>query len=166
MNDYSYVETSVKRKETIKTNAIRILMILGLIFAFFLSLTSIPGFVIGLVGIFAIVYFLPLIKVEHEYVYVDGQLDFDKIMGDNKRKRKLRIELEQVEIIAPLGSQALDQYKQQGFKTKDFSSKDPEVNPYVIIYRKGDEAYRILFEPNDKMKEAIKAKAYRKIIDE
>ena len=163
MNDYSYVEASVKRRETVGSKILKVFMIVVVIFAVFLSLYNIPTFIISLAIIFAVIYFFPRLNVEYEYVFVDGQLDFDKIFGGAKRKTDLRIELDQVEIIAPLDSHVLDQYKEQNFKTKNYSSRDPNTKPYVIIYRKGDSAYKILFEPSEELKKAIKLKAPRKI---
>lgn len=163
MNRYSYVETSVKRKETAASYAIRVVMVLAAIFAFFFSLNSVVSFIISVVIIVAIVYFFPQLKVDYEYVFVDGQMDFDRILGGNKRKHDLRINFEQVEVMAPSGSHALDAYQHVQLKTKDYSSRNPEVKPYVIIYRKGDTAYRILFEPSEKMIEAIKQKSPRKV---
>ena len=39
-------------------------------------------------------YLLPRLHVEYEYVFCDGQLDFDKISGGMKRKNMLRIDFE------------------------------------------------------------------------
>lgn len=165
MKDYSYVEASVKRRETVGSKMLRVFMIVVAIFAVFLSLYNIPTFLISLAIIFAVIYFFPRLNVVYEYVFVDGQLDFDKIFGGVKRKSDLRIELEQVQIIAPLDSHTLDQYKEQSFRTKNYSSRDPNIKPYVIIYRKGDSAYKIIFEPSEDLKKAIKLKAPRKIVE-
>ncbi len=163
MNNYAYFETSVKRKETIGTYAIRVLMILAAIIAFFVSFYNIVTFIIGVLVIIAMFYFFPQLKVEYEYVYVDGQLDFDKILGGNKRKRDLRIEFEQVEMMAPEGSNELDRFSHLNLKTKNYTSREEGIKPYVIIYTKGDTGYRILFEPSEEMVQGIKQKTPRKI---
>ncbi len=161
--DYSYVETTVKKKETIATNTIRVLMVLAAIIVLLFSVTSTLSLIISVIIILAIIYFFPQLKVDYEYIFVDGQLDFDRILGGSKRKHDLRIDFEQVEIMAPKGSHALDSYKNGQFKVKDFSSRDQNAKAYVIIYRKGDTAYRIIFEPSEKMVQAIKQKAPRKL---
>lgn len=163
MNNYSYVEASVKKRDTIESKILRVLMIVVAILAFLISFYNIPTFIIGLAIILAVFYFFPRLNVEYEYIFVDGQLDFDIIYGGSKRKSDLRIEIEHVEIIALMDSHSLDQYKQQQFKTKNYSSRDPNTKPYIIIYRKGDSSYRILFEPSEDMIKAIKLKAPRKI---
>lgn len=162
MNE-TYAEAGVKRRETAGSYGIRALLILAIIVAIFISTLHTIAFIISIVIIFGVIYIFPKLKVEYEYVYVDGQLDFDKIMGNSKRKTDLRIDFEQVEIMAPMKSHALDPYNNSNFKTKDYSSRNPEARPYVIIYRKGENAYRILFEPNEKMLDAIKSKIPRKL---
>ena len=56
-------------------------------------------------------FFFPKLHIDYEYIYVDGQIDFDRITGKSKRKTMLRIDFEQVEIMAPSDSSALDSYK-------------------------------------------------------
>lgn len=164
MYSYSYVESSVKRKETIATYAIRVLMISAVIFAFFISFYNLFTLVISILLIVGVFYFFPQLKVEYEYVFVDGQMDFDKILGNNKRKTDLRIDFEQVEIMAPQGSSELNSYINMDLKRKNYTSRDPDVNPYVIIYRKGNTGYRILFEPNEVMIKAVRQKVPRKVV--
>ena len=163
--DYSYAEAGVKRKETIGTYAIRVLMVFAVIIAFLISSLHFITLIIGMAVILAVIYFFPKLKVDYEYIYVDGQMDFDKIMGGSKRKTDLRIDFEQVQMMAPQGSHALDPYKNLTLKTKDYSSREEGSKPYVIIYQKGDAAYRILFEPNEKMINAIKLKSPRKVAE-
>lgn len=165
MNSYSYVETSVKKRETFATTAQRVGMILLAIIAVAVSVYNFFTFIIGVLVVVGVIYFFPQLNVEYEYIFVDGQMDFDRILGSKKRKRDLRIDFEQVEIMAPEGSHSLDSYKGLNLKTKDFTSRDPEIKPYVIIYRKGNEGYRIVFEPSDKMIKAIKIKAPRKVME-
>lgn len=165
MNRYSYVETSVKKKETLATTLQRAGMILLAIIAIIVSVYNFLTFILSVIVIVGVAYFFPQLKVEYEYIFVDGQIDFDKILGGNKRKRDLRIDFEQVEIVAPEGSNSLDSYKGNSLKKKDFTSRNPDINPYVIIYRKGQEGYRILFEPSEKMIKAMKMKSPRKVIE-
>lgn len=161
----TYAEAGVKRRETASSYGIRALLILAIIVAIFISTLHTIALIISIVIIFGVIYIFPKLKVEYEYIYVDGQLDFDKIMGNSKRKTDLRIDFEQVEIMAPMNSHALDPYKNSNLKTKDYSSRNPEARPYVIIYRKGEKAYKILFEPNENMLEAIKLKNPRKLAE-
>ena len=100
-----YAETSVKRANTPKAIALRALAIVAVlaVFIFAAMLNSKLLFALGMVLAFLVVWFWPRFNVEWEYVFVDGQLDFDTISGGEKRKTRLRIDFEQVEVIAPLG---------------------------------------------------------------
>jgi hypothetical protein len=159
-----YAEAGVKRKETIGTYALRFILIFVAILSFLLASLNTIMLIIGTGLIILIVFMFPRLNVEYEYVFCDGQLDFDKIMGNAKRKTALKIDFEQVEIMAPFGSHELDSYSQGNLTTKDFTSRRKEVKPYVIIYRNGESKLRILFEPNEKMLGCIKMKSPRKLV--
>ncbi len=158
-----YAEAGVKRKETAGTYALRFLLIFVAIVAFLLTFQNSILLFVSAILIVAIVYIFPRLSVEYEYVFCDGQLDFDKIMGNAKRKTALKIDFDKVEIMAPEGSHALDGYTHVKTVVKDFSSRNKDVKPYVIIMREGEMATRILFEPSEKMINCIKLKSPRKL---
>ena len=93
-----------------------------------------------------------------EYVYCDGQLDFDQIYGGEKRKNALRIEIEDADVIAPIGSSRLDGYRHLG--KKDFSSKEADARLYGIATKLegSNDKTVIIFEPSDKMLDMMAAK--------
>ena len=158
-----YAEAGVKKKDTAASTGLRLLVIFGIIVGF---LCLFLGQVLGIVGAVLIVgmfYVYPKLNVEYEYVFVDGQLDFDRITGKAKRKNLLRIDFEQVEIMAPMSSHSLDSYTQVKLEVKNFSSGDKESKPYVIIANVENKKLRILFEPNEKMLSMIKQKSPRKL---
>ncbi len=158
-----YAEAVVKRKDTFTTIGLRVLMIIGALAGFFLIMTGNLLSFLGVAILVAVFYFYPRLSVEYEYVFVDGQLDFDKISGKSKRKTMLRIDFEQVEIMAPFNSAALDNYKHLQLETKDFSSLNKDSKPYVIIANANGKKLKILFEPNEKMLAMIKQKSPRKV---
>ena len=158
-----YAEAGVKRKETAGTYALRFLLIFVAIAAFLLTFQNSILLFVSAILIVAIVYIFPRLSVEYEYVFCDGQLDFDKIMSNAKRKTALKIDFDKVEIMAPEGSHALDGYTHVKTVVKDFSSRNKDVKPYVIIMREGEIATKILFEPNEKMINCIKLKSPRKL---
>lgn len=159
-----YAEAGVKRKDTAGTYALRFLLIFAAVVLFFFSLRSQILLFIAAIVIVAIFYFFPRLSIEYEYVFCDGQLDFDKIMGKAKRKTALKIDFEQVEVMALMGSHALDGFNSGNYTVKDFTSKDKNAKPYVIIFRQGEKSLKILFEPNEKMLNCIKMKYPRKLI--
>lgn len=162
MNE-SYAEASVRQRATTKTYMIRALMVIGILVG--LVVMTLGGFfgILGAAGIVLICYLFPRLNLIYEYIYCDGQLDFDKIMGGAKRKQVLRIDFEQVEILAKANSHALDGYTYVQLDVKDFSSKNKDVIPYVLVVSVGERKTKILFEPNEKMINVIKQKYPRKV---
>jgi hypothetical protein len=164
MNE-SYVEAGVKRRKTMKSHLTKASIILAVVVVFGFGnvfLGSIGTFVasIMVVGCF---YIFPRFNVEYEYIYCDGQLDFDRIAGNIKRKNILRIDFDKVEMVAPVNSHAFDNYKHLKLTTRDFTSLNPDAKVYAIVFRGNRDNVRILFEPSEKMLACIKHKTPRKI---
>lgn len=159
-----YAEAGVKRKDTIKTMIIRFLMVFGAIASFLLTMSSTYLIFISIAIIIAVVFFYPRLTIEYEYVFCDGQLDFDKIMGNSKRKNVLKVDLEQIQIMAPEGSHELDGFNKPDVKKKDFSSLKPGNKAYIIAVRLDGDSLLIKFEPSEKMIGCMKQKSPRKVI--
>ena len=158
-----YAEAGVKRKDTASTTALRVLMFLGVFISLLLIMFGGLLSYLGIIIIVAVFFLYPRLNVDYEYVFVDGQIDFDKIVAKSKRKTVLRIDFEQVEIMAPYNSPALDSYKHIQMEKKDFSSLRKESKPYVIIASSGSKKLQIFFEPTEKMITMIKQKSPRKV---
>ncbi len=164
MNE-SYAETAVKRKPTMTSMLIKVLMVAACVFMLLFGMNWFGMFTVAVVGllVLACVLIFPYLSVEYEYVFCDGQVDFDKIYSGNKRKTATRIDFENVEIMAPAGSHALDSYTHAQVKTLDYTSGSPNGKIFAIMLRQGEQLTRILCEPNEKMLAAIKQKAPRKL---
>lgn len=163
MNE-SYAEAGCKRKDTIGTYLIRVGLIFLAIVLFLLTFQSQILMFLGAIVIVAIFYIFPRLSIEYEYVFCDGQLDFDRISGGQKRKTMKRIDFEQVEICAPLKSHALDGYTYNDLKVVDFSSKSKDAKLYAIIVRDKGVVTKIIFEPSQTMLDCIRQKAPRKVV--
>lgn len=166
MMEGSYGECVVKRKGTAAGTAIKVgLVTLTAIFAgsfvvasWMLLLAMAVGFVTYLIW--------PQFDVTYEYVFVDGQLDFDKILGGNGRKHVKRIDMDAVEVIAPKNSHALDGYRHLSVKPQDFTSlmQTDEAKIYVIVFKGEKGIELILFEPDENMLKLLKSKSMRKVV--
>ena len=162
--DGMYSECAVKRAGSPKIIALRILAIAAVIATFFFS--SVTGskllLVLGIIIACLVIWFWPMFNIEWEYIFVDGQLDFDTIAGGERRKTRLRIDFEGLEVLAPLGSHELDQYK--NLKLRDYTSLKKDARVYCIVVKVGEEGLcRINFEPSDDMLKMMKAKSSRKV---
>lgn len=163
--DGLYAEARAKKKVTLKDQAIKLGVIVGMLVCFLFGFLLMNPFLLifGVVFLGLSYYLLPRLRVEYEYVFCDGQLDFDKISGGMKRKNMLRIDFEQLVAIAPKNSHALDGYRHEGVTVKDFTSLEDNGAVYGLVVTGGEQPTLIYFEPNEKMLAAMKQKAPRKI---
>lgn len=158
-----YAEAGVKRKDTMLTMGLKALMIIGVLVGIFFMFIGQLFSIIGLAIIVAVFFLYPKLDIEYEYVYVDGQIDFDRITGKSRRKTMLRVDFEQVEIMAPSNSHSLDSYKNIQMEEKNFTSMDKDNKHYTIVANIDNKKIKILFEPSEKMLDMIKQKSPRKI---
>ena len=104
--EQSYAEANAKKKTTGSVIALKIILIILVILVFLASIlisisTKINLLVlIGVAAIFGLIWYWPRFRVEWEYVFCDGQLDFDMIQGGERRKNILRIEIEDADVKA------------------------------------------------------------------
>ena len=162
MND-SYAECLVRRRIPFYANLINIGMGVVTAVCVLLALsTNIIGMVLLLVSGFFTYLLYRNSRVEYEYLYVDKELTVDKVMAKTRRKRVAAFELDKMEIVAPLKSWHLDNFKNRNDKTVDYSSgveKQPEVR-YVFYY---EGSKKVIFEPNEEMIKAMQLVAPRKV---
>ena len=93
MND-QYLEEGIKCKDTGKNKGIRVGLIILVAFTFFLVLIN-PALIISpIVAIALAVFIFSRLNIEYEYIYADGQIDFDRISGNAKRKTLMRVDIE------------------------------------------------------------------------
>lgn len=99
--------------------------------------------------------------VEYEYLYVDKELQIDRILARSNRKKMLTLDLNELVILAPLRSHELDSYRNGNYKTVDYSSGD-EANAqskYMLIVNDK----QVIFEPTEEMVKTIRMFAPRKV---
>ncbi|MCH5268086.1 MAG: hypothetical protein J1E62_07055 [Lachnospiraceae bacterium] len=105
---------------------------------------------------------LPKKQTAYEYVFVDGQIDFDVIYGGEQRKTLQKIDLEKVDVVAPENSHALDSHRQ--LPLKDYSSGYDSDRHYIAVFRGDDgNSIRIRFTPDETLLQNMKSKARSKI---
>lgn len=166
MND-SYSELLVKKEQSAKDKIIKFLLI-GLI-----AVTAVVGLVfifawIGTLILGVAAYFvLPNLDLEYEYVFVNGELDVDKIMAKSKRKRLKSFDLAKLEIMAPVNSHRMD-YQNHNSKLKvvDFSSGNKNHKVFAMIIPDEKEVCKVLLEPDRELLENIKKTCPRKVFED
>ena len=162
-----YHEQLIKKKVTYIDYVIRAIFVV-LCFAPVPFLFFSNTMIYALLLIFALGYLAKFMfqrtDVEYEYLYLSGECQFDKICGRTKRKGCGKLEMDKVEIIAPEGSEKLEEFEKQVHKVRDFSSQDMEVkNRYVAFERNNSNLIKVIFEPNDSIIKEMKMIAPRKV---
>lgn len=160
-----YSETYLEAKPSKERRQKRILLILLCIVLLVVDvfiLHSAIGLFLVVVADVLIIVFLPTNHIAYEYVFIDGQIDFDCIYAGSGRKNLAKADLDVTEVVAPEGSHELDSYQQ--IKLEDLSSGHAEDKHYVIVYREESGTTRkIKFTPDETLLENMKMKTRSKI---
>lgn len=146
-----YIELLVKKKAKATDTLKKGLMIMATVLFACAGILIHPLLLVAALAMgFADYFFLPNFDLEYEYLYVNGELDIDKIMSKQKRKRVARYDMKNVEILAPKKSHELDYHKgNKNLKVRDFSSGEENANIFGMVV-KGDKAMELVyFEPNE-----------------
>lgn len=124
-----------------------------------------PVFLLAGMVLAVISYFvLPRLDLEYEYLYVNGELDIDKIMSKQKRKKCGSYDMNMLEILAPTNSHALDSFrKKQGIKVKDYTSCNANVPSYTLIFNMDQGQEMVKLELDDAIIADIRRIAPRKV---
>ena len=157
MSDF-YTEQLIKKQTTGKDRMIKILLILLTV----VSVLIIFIFPFGIILPVALIALFQRMDVEYEYLFVNGDLDIDKIMHKARRKRVCSVNINDVEILAPADSGDARQY--QRAKTQDYTSASGSKNVYALVVNEKGVLKKILFEPNDSIVEGFFLMAPRKVV--
>ena len=160
----SYVELLVKKKKTPKDSILKGLMIAGIVILVLIGLV-IPLVLIAASALGVLAYFkMPGLDLEFEYLYVNGELDIDKIMSKVKRKRVGSFDISKAEMVAPVKSHELDYYRQsKDLKVVDCSSGEDHANVYGMVIKDEKGMKLVLFEPNQEILDDMRRIAPRKV---
>lgn len=145
MNE-SYKELLVKKEKDFKQKLARVLCLVPTVLTGFFTLVTgnivlfIVTIVLGVLDYFVFQW----TDIEYEYLYLDKEVTIDKIMAKTRRKRACVIDVNKIEILAPVNSHQLDSYRNRQVKTLDYSAgKDlPEQKLYAAYYE-GSQKYHL-----------------------
>ena len=159
----SYVECLVKHKTpTVKVFLNILFVVLTVLFVLLFFVVGFPALIMAVVcG--GLSYFMSLeCNVEYEYLYVDREISIDKISAQRRRKTVEKLNTEKIEILAPVKSWHLDEYKNRQLKIKDYSvgyEAQPDKR-YMLIY---NNEVKVLLSPSSAFIAAVKSVAPRKV---
>lgn len=160
MGDY-YTEQLIKRKSKIKLKVglLAVTLALYLLAYFVVAYAIIPATILTIADIII----FRRMKIEYEYLYVNGDLDIDKIFNKQSRKNMFETNMKDLVVIAPVGHQELKKYA--NVKGQDFTSGYKDRKIYEMVIQEKGVYYKIVFEPNNVILEGIERIAPRKVFD-
>lgn len=161
MSDF-YTEQLVKKQSGAKEMAIRAGLIVLTVIAVFIVLMFPLGIILPILAVVLDVFMFRRLNVEYEYLFVNGDLDVDKIMSRAKRKRMFSMNVSEMELLAPSDAPELRQY--QNAKTLDFSSGTGQAKLYTLVVADHGGLKKVVFEPNETIIEGFFVLAPRKVI--
>lgn len=160
MGEY-YLEQMVKQKATMSTKIKRAAvgaMVALVLLLCVISLAAIPLFLATVAFAW---YLMKRLDYEYEYLYYNGDLDIDKIMGKQKRKRVFEASVKTIDVLAPTGSIELQQF--QNLKAYDCSSNSGNKTYEMVLVNKKGQKVRVIFEPSEKILENMRMLEPRKV---
>ena len=165
----AYVECLVKAKTSPLAKFFKVFL-MTLTVVFVLAVFVLPPLMIfGFIGAILTgggAYFVNLYTdLEYEYLYLDKELAVDKIMAKTRRKRVVSYQLDRIEILAPIKSYRLDNYRKRQAKVKDYSIGE-ELQPdrrYLMFYEGGE---KIVLSPSEELIKVMKNAAPRKVFSD
>ena len=161
MSDY-YTEQLVKKQAGIKDIVIKAALVAVTIVSVLIVFLFPFGIILPVLAVILDVLMFRRLNVEYEYLFVNGDLDIDKIMNKSKRKRVFSMNVSDLEMLAPADAVELRQY--QNAKVYDYSSGTGQARVYALITANQGEVKKILFEPNETIVEGFFLMAPRKVI--
>lgn len=161
----TYVECLVKREPSVVGRLVKtVLIMLTVVFMLLGFIGAYYGapLVLGLATA-AGAYFVHLnTYIEYEYLYLDKEISVDKIKAQTRRKRVATFEVDRLEILAPIKSYHLDNYRNRTAKVTDYSiGREEQPDKRYVMYYDGNQ--QIILSPNEELVKAIRTVSPRKV---
>lgn len=158
----TYVECLVKVKQSGAAKFLKVLLIVLTVLCCLVMLFVPLAFLVAIAAGIG-VYFVNLYSdIEYEYLYLDKEINVDKVLARSKRKRVATFGVDRMEVFAPINSYHLDNFKKRDVKVRDFSIgevQQPDLR-YAMYYEGGE---KIIFSPSENLVKALKNVAPRKV---
>lgn len=73
-------------------------------------------------------------ELDFDYSYTNGTIDVAKVYTKSYRKHFLTVDMKDVVVVGPVGSDSVRAYQGRGIKTIDCSSRSQDAKTYEIVY--------------------------------
>lgn len=164
----TFVECLVQRKTPPYAILVKAVMTALIVVSFFLSMLGyFIIFVVTVLLVVGAIFLFPTFSVEYEYVFLGDELDVDAIMGKSKRKNKGKYLMSRVELVAMKNSaeiRPIMENPKSQYQVVDYTTNNGDAGVYAMVYSDEKGKRIILFEPSEKLLNAMKYNSPRKII--
>ncbi|MFZ2539274.1 MAG: DUF6106 family protein [Oscillospiraceae bacterium] len=164
----TFLEQIVKKRDSLKETIIKFLIMLAGALIFIISLAFLGNqfvgpfsLLIGAGGIYFAWYFASGLNLEFEYIYTNGEIDFDKISAKRKRKRIITVRISSFDDFAKFDIQKYKNQKYDVTINASASLDDPQTHYATFRNRDGKNCI-IMFTPNEKLLETINSQFRKK----
>lgn len=107
--------------------------------------------------IYGIYFLITSFNVEFEYSMVNDEIDVDKIINVKRRKRLTTVGVRGLEAFGKKGDGEYEGYMRNAGVEKVYACRDISENDiYYAVYLEKEKRKMIVFNPNEKMLDAIK----------
>ncbi len=104
------------------------------------------GLILAAVALWGTYYILSGFYTEYEYIFTNGEIDVDKIMGQRKRKRLITIEVKSATAFGKLNTAA-----DANYSVVDVSDRESKLSYYMDFRHNELGDTRLIFTPNEDM---------------
>lgn len=157
----TFIEQLVKQRQTTSNLLKKCGLIVFTVLSVFLVLLMPVLLPLPVLLIVLDVFLIRRMDLEFEYSYFNGDLDIDKIMAKQSRKRVFSTDMESMIVVAPVGSIELQPYKQ--LKGIDYSSNAGNGKVYELVTNCNGRKVKVLLEPSQELLDGMRMKAPRKV---
>ena len=154
MENFS-VEQIIKIKPPAYAKVLKILLaVLAVISIVFIFVTYLGVILVALFAAASIIV-SKYYNYEFEYTLVESELTIDRIMAKSYRKRCGTYNLARMDVLAPAGSDKLLSFEGRGCKKYNFTSNNEDAQVYVLYAPENNAMVCVLFEPDERLKDAL-----------
>ena len=150
------IETAQDKTKKTAATVITLILLVSLVTYSRGFLTIIMAILLIIMAIFTIILYTNK-NIEYEYDYTNGSLEIAKIINNEKRKKVVNIESNEVKMVAAVGTNESLKYDHVQLKTYDCSAHDSEQKDYILVAHseaKGND-FKVIFTPSEKLLNAM-----------
>ncbi len=160
MYEYKLVQ-QVTRKPKAFTKTLRVLMVVFAVIFVVMGITISQGFMLPGFLLVALYFIYDIFSQrEYEYVLENDLFTVDVIQGKRYRHNAHEINIDQMEVVAPSGHEAVAKYRKNTGTEKlpkyDYTSYEEDIPYYTMIAIEDQVKIKLLLDLNEEMLQVLK----------